>query len=346
MLFVALAVVLLVLTAAGYRRDPRMLRNAAALFGAVVSAAVGVLALIAQSDARAATAITLLVAVGVPLGVLVLGGALVVNGVVMLRREGRSLANRLSLVLGVAVLVVPPVVVALVATLHPLVVLAGGLTALVCAYLGACLAAFALWSRVLGRPGRADARTVAVVVHGCGLRGGDVTPLLRGRLDRAIEVLRTEEAAGNTPVVVPSGGRGDDETRAEATAMTEYLLERGVPADRVLPEDRSRTTRENLERSVALLRERGLSGRLTLVTSDYHVLRTASLSRRLGLEARVVGAPTARYYRPSAFLREFAAIMLAHRWTALALLVVFVVATAGLATAGVVDTLYHAGLVA
>ncbi|WP_198671809.1 YdcF family protein, partial [Desertihabitans aurantiacus] len=49
-----------------------------------------------------------------------------------------------------------------------------------------------------------------------------------------------------------------------------------------------------------------------VVTSSYHVLRAAMLARRLGLPAQAVGAPTARYFWPSAVLREYVAVLAEH----------------------------------
>ncbi len=118
--------------------------------------------------------------------------------------------------------------------------------------------------------------------------------------------------------------------------MAEHLISQGVPADDVLPEDRSTTTRENIERSVELLRDAGRTGPLLLVTSDYHVLRTASLARKLGVDAQVIGARTARYYVPSAFLREFIALLVENRWVTVVALAPLVLIAAAIVVAEVV----------
>lgn len=49
------------------------------------------------------------------------------------------------------------------------------------------------------------------------------------------------------------------------------------------------------------------------MTNSYHTLRAAMIARDLGLDTQVVGSPTARYYVPSAFLREFAAVLVEQR---------------------------------
>lgn len=70
---------------------------------------------------------------------------------------------------------------------------------------------------------------------------------------------------------------------------------------------------------------------LVVVTSAYHSFRTALLTRRLGLTARVVGARTARYYVPSALLREFVAVMREHWRLHLVLAALMVLAVGALA---------------
>lgn len=60
---------------------------------------------------------------------------------------------------------------------------------------------------------------------------------------------------------------------------------------------------------------------MIVVTSNFHVLRTAALTRDLGLDAHVTGAATARFYAPTAFLREFVAILHRYRTPNIALLV-------------------------
>jgi uncharacterized SAM-binding protein YcdF (DUF218 family) len=95
--------------------------------------------------------------------------------------------------------------------------------------------------------------------------------------------------------------------------MAAYLAERGFPADRMLLEDQSRTTEENLVLSKAIIDDLKPGARVTVVTSDFHAFRAALLARRLGIRGQVTGARVAGYYRPSALLREFAAVFLQYR---------------------------------
>src|SRR5690606_6033191 len=105
-----------------------------------------------------------------------------------------------------------------------------------------------------------------------------------------------------------------------------------VPDELIVPETRSTTTTENIRMSVDLLEELGRPGPMLLVTSDYHVLRTASLARRMGVTAQVVGSRTARYYVPSAFIREFIALIVENRKVTILALVMFGALMAALAT--------------
>jgi uncharacterized SAM-binding protein YcdF (DUF218 family) len=249
-----------------------------------------------------------------PLLVLVLAGLSIANGAQLVRREGWRLPNLLPLGLGFGLLV-PYVVLALALVTENrwLVVLLASLTMAI-SYVGFLFAAFLLYSLCYGllsyRP-----EMDAIVVHGAGLVDGEVPPLLAARLDRAIEVYRGEAETGRAPLLIASGGRGSDEEVSEASAMADYLIRHGVPEDHVVLEDRSETTEENLLFTKRLLGERGATTRMVLVTSNFHVLRTAILARRLRLDAEVTGAKTAFYYLPSAFLREFAALLVAYKWS-------------------------------
>lgn len=121
--------------------------------------------------------------------------------------------------------------------------------------------------------------------------------------------------------------------------MADWLVEQGVPAQHVLIEDRSRTTRENLLLSAEVLMAANVPGPVTVVTSHYHALRAATLMRTVGLTGHAVGAPTARYYRPSAMLREFIAL-LRERWLVHAIsLVLLTVPLAGYAVSALVRAL-------
>ncbi|GAM47192.1 hypothetical protein NSK11_contig00049-0017 [Nocardia seriolae] len=161
--------------------------------------------------------------------------------------------------------------------------------------------------RRVPRPG-----SEVVVVLGCRLRHNRVGPMLKRRLDRGVEVFGVERGLGGAPLMVVSGGQGGGETVPEAAAMVDYLEAQGISGEVMVREDRSRNTEENLRFTARELRCRGFDPtavRMTVLTSDFHVLRTARLARRLGLNVQVTGARTARLLLRKSFLREFVAIL-------------------------------------
>jgi len=153
----------------------------------------------------------------------------------------------------------------------------------------------------------------AIVVLGSGLVGGEVPPLLASRLDRGLDVYRQARVKGHEPRIVTSGGKGDDETRAEADAMAAYLVGRGVDPDVIIPEDQSRNTRQNLVNTVVILAAHQVTGDVAVVTNNFHAFRSALLMRKVKIPGYVLGSPTAGYYWPSATIREYVAILRDHR---------------------------------
>ena len=290
----------------GVARDRRRLSNAVWLGIALLMLLLWLAG--AGQDNPAVSLPLLLGFVLAVLGLLLLPLALLANGVVMLRREGRSLGNLLSLLAGLAL--IGEMLYFFWGISQPNDWIRGSAIGLflVSAYIAFLFVSLLLYSVIYGRTGRRHGFD-GIVVLGAGLVGSQVPPLLANRLDRALRLYRRDREAGRSPVIVVSGGQGADENVSEASAMREYLLERGVPADDLVLEDQATTTEENLRYSKALLAERGLNGRVVAVTNNYHVFRTAVLSRNQGLRLQVIGAPTAWYFVPSAFLREFVALL-------------------------------------
>jgi uncharacterized SAM-binding protein YcdF (DUF218 family) len=90
--------------------------------------------------------------------------------------------------------------------------------------------------------------------------------------------------------------------------MADYLVARGISPQRLLREDRSTSTDENLRFSRQLLAAQGIDANapLLLVTSDFHVMRAERIARKAGLTAVTgVAAPTPLYLRYNAWLREY-----------------------------------------
>lgn len=158
-----------------------------------------------------------------------------------------------------------------------------------------------------------------LVVLGCGIRDdGTPCPLLAGRVDRAYDFDQAHVAAGDAPATfVPSGGQGPDEVISEAQSMADYLAGKGVSRDRIVLEDRSTTTRENMFFSREVIeRHAGRSTdelRVGFSTTNYHVFRGYVYAHQAGMAVEGMGSKTKYYFWPNAFLREFAGLLV-NQW--------------------------------
>lgn len=160
-----------------------------------------------------------------------------------------------------------------------------------------------------------------IVVLGCGIRkDGSVTPLLKSRLDKALEWYHKT----NYGKFIVSGGQGSDEVVSEAYAMKQYLIQNGVKETEIIEENKSTTTKENLLFSKKLMKE---NSTCVVSTSDFHVLRTAFLTKDLNLNAYCIGGKTAMYYVPPATLREYIALLLRHKQIVVFYLVIIIFIT-------------------
>lgn len=236
--------------------------------------------------------------------------ALVVNGYYVMKREGVSVSHSLPLFAGLAVLAGYGLVVWNMFQWsnqpQPILIIVTVWYVSVVAYVGFNLVAFTLQAVIHGRWPVTDALDV-IVVLGAGLIGERVSPLLASRLDRGIAVARSAGAG----TIVCSGGQGPDEVISEAEAMARYVESVAPGEFRLLKEDKSTTTQQNLRFSSAFIEsELGDGQKVAVVTSNYHALRAGGFARTLGLDWNVFGAPTAMYYIPTAFLREFVASMM------------------------------------
>jgi uncharacterized SAM-binding protein YcdF (DUF218 family) len=308
------AALVLVLFAAGVMRDRRSFANAVLLGLALALLALGIAERLARSDDTLSRLVLLAVFALVAVLPFLVAAYLVVNGVTMLRRESiRRPANLLSLLAGVGILTVIGFRLATPLTGSDELALSSTILMLLFAYVSFQCVSFVLYAFLYGRlsvPRRAD----FVVVLGSGLLdGGRVPPLLASRLDRGQAVYRGLAARGDDPVMIVSGGKGGDERVSEADAMAAYLIAHGFPADRIQREDRSANTEENLACSQAIMDQLRPGATCVIVTSSYHVFRTAMIARRIGVRGQVTGARTAGYYWPSATLREFAAVLLSYK---------------------------------
>ena len=143
-----------------------------------------------------------------------------------------------------------------------------------------------------------------VIVLGAQVKGTALSKALKNRLDTAYDYLIDNK---NTKIIV-SGGQGYGEDITEAKAMKEYLISKEINAARILMEDKSTNTHENLLYSKELL-PKGCQG-IVIVTNRFHVFRAVSIAKKLGLEnVKCLGAPTRDILVLNYYIREFFAIV-------------------------------------
>jgi uncharacterized SAM-binding protein YcdF (DUF218 family) len=117
----------------------------------------------------------------------------------------------------------------------------------------------------------------SIVVLGAAQYDGRPSPVLRARLDHAINLWNRHLAH----VVILTGGRGFGDTTSEAAVGRGYVKRRGIPDEAILLESEGRTTRASLVAVSRMLSERRMKTAI-LVSDPFHMLRLWILSRRLG----------------------------------------------------------------
>ena len=154
-----------------------------------------------------------------------------------------------------------------------------------------------------------------LIVLGCGLRAdGTPTPLLRGRLDRALKFYeKQKEETGKEPTFITSGGQGPNEVIPESLSMKNYLVANGVPEERIIQEDRSTDTFENMKFSKEKIPEITKETKIAFATTNYHVFRSGIFARRVKMRAVGMGAKTKWYFWPNAAVREFVGLLTQHK---------------------------------
>ena len=135
--------------------------------------------------------------------------------------------------------------------------------------------------------GDADVACDYVIVLGAGIRGETPSRTLSDRLDRTVEYMNAHPEC----IAIVSGGQGDDEDITEALAMERYLISRGIPEARIIKEEKSRNTHENMNFSREIIDSRG-GGSVAVISSDYHIYRARRLAENAGLAPVMVSAKT------------------------------------------------------
>ena len=153
----------------------------------------------------------------------------------------------------------------------------------------------------------ADSDADFVIVLGAKVNGVTPSYAMSDRLHAALDYLSAYPDA----TVIVSGGQGDDEGISEAEAMAVWLKAHGIDDSRILLEDASGTTRQNLENSFVVMRAHGgdPADGVAIVTSEYHLYRAREIAVALGAKPIGVAAQTSLpAMRVNYFIREAIAV--------------------------------------
>lgn len=139
------------------------------------------------------------------------------------------------------------------------------------------------------------------IVLGCKVNGTNASAMLSRRLDTAAEYMTEFPDA----VIIVSGGQGDTEDISEAECMKNYLTGKGFDPDRIIKEDKSENTYENIQFSKKYLDDNNLGDDVTIITDSFHQLRASIIADDLKLKTTAISSRTPSYLLPTYWVREW-----------------------------------------
>ena len=144
-----------------------------------------------------------------------------------------------------------------------------------------------------------------IIVLGAAVRGDVPSLALSYRINKAYTYLKDNP---DTQVIV-SGGKGSGENVSEAECMARILEEKGIEASRILMEDKSTSTEENLEFSYPLIENDNTN--IGIVSSNFHLYRALRIANKYGYSnVQGISAAYPVYLLPHSLVREFIGIIL------------------------------------
>lgn len=143
-----------------------------------------------------------------------------------------------------------------------------------------------------------------LIVLGAQMKPGGPSAVLKFRLDAAYDYLLVNEDT----VCIVSGGQGSNEPCSEAEGMYRYLTEKGIEPERIIMEDQSTDTSENIANSMELVGGKDVS--VGIVTNNFHVFRGVHLAKAAGFQDVCgISARSNIYFQLNNMVREFFGIM-------------------------------------
>jgi len=144
----------------------------------------------------------------------------------------------------------------------------------------------------------------AIVVMGAAQYNGRPSPVLKARLDHAVELYQE----GRAPMIIVTGGKRPGDKVTQGLTGFDYLRDRGVPESDIRIEGQGTNSYQELSAAALILEQSGQPGDVLLVSDPYHSLRISQIAEQVGLTPHVSPAHTSSSLRSMA--REAAAVAL------------------------------------
>ncbi|AQY42167.1 YdcF family protein [Bacillus thuringiensis] len=247
----------------------------------------------------------------IPFSITALMVGLFLNAKILLKREGKRFANSLSLIVALGILLFIIYFFLNPASLfsphlQPIFVGISLIILYFFIHVSNFLTAYFLY--LFNRPKH---NQDFIIVLGSGLINDKVPPLLASRIDKAIDFYWKQAVVTTPPIIIFSGGQGLNENISEAEAMQKYAVEKGIPIEHTVQENRSVNTYQNMFFSKEIMDslKPNVKYNSIFTTNNFHLFRAGLYARQAGLDSQGIGAKTAFYYWPNAMIREYVAIV-------------------------------------
>lgn len=144
----------------------------------------------------------------------------------------------------------------------------------------------------------------AIIVLGCHIRGMKPSPMLKFRLEKALDLYKR----GYADHIIVSGGKGVNEATYESSVMKNWLSTHGVKEDDIFVENKSKSTYENLKFSKKIADNQGYKS-VIIVSNDFHIFRSLMIARKLHIKATGAPARTLWHDIPYYHFREVFSVL-------------------------------------
>ena len=159
---------------------------------------------------------------------------------------------------------------------------------------------FATLSQVISHSKYTATDEKVVIVLGCQIRGDIPSMSLVQRSNAAAKYLEEHPGA----IAIASGGQGPDENLSEGQCIFNLMTERGISPDRIIIEDKSTSTDENIKFSKEIIEKKGLDNSVAIATNEYHEYRASMICKKNSLDSSSIPAPSSPRGKPTFFTRE------------------------------------------